>query len=136
MTPPDVDPEGTPSRDPELGRLLEEWTVPALPDTLDRRVLDSYRTQVGRAPLWQRFFTTSLRVPLPVAVALLLILALAFWVPRRKPEPPMETSEPLAGPRTAQVQVHASAIPVSGSLAGFEPVREMNVTVLSSDATQ
>ena len=134
MTPPDVDPEDAPSRDPQLARLLEEWTVPALPDALDRRVLTSYRAQVGRAPLWKRFFTTSLRVPLPVAVAVLLILALAFLAPRRKATPPMETSEPLAGPRTAQAQIEPKSVSPVSSLAGFEPVREMNVTVLSADA--
>jgi hypothetical protein len=133
MTPPDIDPENAPARDPELGRMLEEWTVPALPDSLDRRVLTSYRTQMGRAPLWRRFFTTSLRVPLPVAVALLLMLILAFWA-RREPVPPMETSEPLAGPRTAQVE--AQTVNPGSSLAGFEPVREMNVTVMSADAAQ
>ena len=29
-----------PEPDPELARLLREWTVPALPDSLDARVKD------------------------------------------------------------------------------------------------
>jgi hypothetical protein len=136
MRPPDIDPEDAPVRDPELGRLLEDWTVPALPDALDRRVLASYRTHAGLpVPLWRRFFTTSLRIPLPVAVVVLLALALAFWAPRRRPVSPMESSEPLAGPRTAQAATGVVVTPAS-SLAGFEPVRDMNVTVLSADAAQ
>jgi hypothetical protein len=87
---------------------------------------------VKREPLWRRFFTTSLRVPLPVALAALVLLALAFWLPRGNSTRPLETAEPLAGPRTAHFDRKAVASDVS--LAGFEPVREMNVTVLSSDA--
>jgi hypothetical protein len=132
MRPPDIDPED-PVRDPELRRLLEEWAVPALPESLDRRVMASYRAHAGRpVPLWRRFFTTSLRVPLPVVVALLFILALAFWAPRRKVTP-VESAETLAGARTAQVD---HTVKPTSSLAGFEPVREMNVTVLSADAAQ
>jgi hypothetical protein len=131
MRPPARTPDDDATRDPELARLLEEWTVPALPDTLDRRMLASFRARSPRASLWRRFFTTSLHIPLPVALAALLLLALAFWMPRGKSVPPLESSEPLSGPRTAQFD-HKPPMP--DSLSGFEPVREMNVTVLPSDA--
>lgn len=132
MKPPDEDPEVDMNRDRELSRLLDEWTVPAVPDALDRRVLASFRAHAGRTPLWRRFFTTSLRVPLPVAVAILLFLILAVWAPRPKPAPAIETAAPLAGPRTARFE--GKGVTSRTGLAGFQPVAEMNVTVVSTDA--
>jgi hypothetical protein len=114
-------------RDRELDRLLDDWTVPALPDSLDRRVSASYRTLMRRPPLWRRFFTSSLRVPLPVAVAVLLLLVFALWAPHGKSTPTMQ----VVVPQGATAHFAAAGSSEKGSLAGFEPVAEMNVTVVS-----
>ena len=122
MKPVDPDPEN----DRELGRLLQEWAVPAVPDALDDRMKGLFRAHV-RPPLWRRLFSTSIRVPLPVAVAVLLLLAAAFWIPRR-PAAPVESAESGAATRSARAE--SEPVVTRTSLAGFEPVREMNVTVV------
>jgi hypothetical protein len=127
------DPDDEPTHDPELQRLLEEWTVPAVPDTLDRRVRASFRAQLGRAPLWKRLLTTSVRIPLPVAVAALLLLAFALWRSAAQTAVPVESAESMEPARTAQVETQP--VVTRTSLAGFEPVSEMNVTVVSQSSS-
>lgn len=129
MTSHDPDPE----HDPELARLLQDWAVPALPDSLDERVKTLFRTRAPRVPLWRRFFATSIRVPLPaVLAALLLLLAAAFWRPSAPSPDEVESAESSEPTRSAR---HESRPGLTGSLAGFEPVSEMNVTVLSESGT-
>jgi hypothetical protein len=130
MRPDDQDPE----HDRELGRLLEEWNVPSLPDTLDARVRTLFRERMAPPPLWRRLLGTSIRVPLPVAVAVLLLLVLAVAIPRRSgPAPEVESAETLEPTRAVRAETPEGA--KRSSLAGFEPVREMNVTVLSEGLT-
>jgi uncharacterized membrane protein YdfJ with MMPL/SSD domain len=119
-----------PEPDPELARVLQEWTVPALPDTLDERVQALVR-RAPRRPLWRRLFTTSVRVPLPVALAVLVGLLLAvFWRPRDR-APELESAESAAPARAARLETRPG---LAGGLAGFEPVREMKVTVVPEAA--
>ena len=126
------DPHPDPEPDPELSRLLQDWSVPALPDSLDERVKTLFRARAPRVPLWRRFFSMSIRVPMPAAVALLLVLlALAFWRPTA-PAPGEETAD---SPEPTRAARHETRQGFTGSLAGFEPVREMNVTVLPESGT-
>jgi hypothetical protein len=117
-----------PQADPELARLLQEWSVPAVPDRLDARVKTLFRARSPRVPLWRRLFTVSIRVPLPVAVAVLLLLLAALWRSNHRSAPDVESAESGAGTRAARNEMPPRA---AESLAGFQPVREMNVTVLS-----
>jgi hypothetical protein len=120
-----------PERDPELARVLQEWTVPPLPDTLDERVKALMQRRTPPRPLWRRLFTTSIRVPVPVALAVLVALLLAvFWRPRDR-APELESAESAAPARAAR---HETRPGVTGGLAGFEPVREMKVTVVPETA--
>jgi hypothetical protein len=136
------DPESDLEPDPELARLLREWTVPAVPDSLDRRVTALYRARIARRPLWERLFRAEVRVPLPVAVALLAALLVAVWAPWRDTTP-VESVESGPPARTAGLDPRPSFVPrpsVGGgahgpSLAGFEPVSEMNVTVVPLGGT-
>jgi TonB family protein len=52
-----------PLEDQELRPLLMAWRVPQTPASLDRRVIDSYRQQVSRAPLWQRILNDYIPIP-------------------------------------------------------------------------
>jgi hypothetical protein len=88
----------------------------------------SYRALVRPRPLWRRLATASVRIPLPVALAAMLLLAFAFYETRRQP-PSQESLEAFPGPRTAQLS--SSAVVTRTRLSGFEPVREMNVTLLA-----
>jgi uncharacterized membrane protein YdfJ with MMPL/SSD domain len=119
--------------DPELARLLQEWTAPALPDSLDDRVSALWRRRAARRPLWRRLFATSIRVPLPVALALLAVLLLnVFWHPRER-RPELDSAESAAPPRAAR---HETRPGLAGGLAGFEPVREMKVKVLPESSAR
>jgi hypothetical protein len=131
MTPHDPDPEP----DPELSRLLQDWSVPALPDSLDERVKTLFRSRAPRVPLWRRFFLTSIRVPLPAAVAVfLLLLTAAFWPSSESGRRPREVDVESQAPTLSAH--HQKVEGFSGSLAGFEPVSQMNVTVLAESGTQ
>jgi hypothetical protein len=122
-------------RDESLSRLLAQWTPPSVPETLDARVLASYRRRVAHVPFWRRLLSTSIRVPLPVAVAALVILLVAAAVALRRPsanrpdEP--QLTRAAGGARTASVG--DQPVVTRTSLAGFEPVAEMNVTVVQGD---
>ena len=130
MTTHDPDPEP----DPELARLLQDWSVPALPDSLDQRVKTLFRTRAPRVPLWRRFFATSIRIPLPAALAvLLLLLAAVWWRPSTTVPPEVDSAD---SPEPTQSARYESREGFAGSLAGFEPVREMNVTVLPEGGSQ
>jgi hypothetical protein len=92
-----------PLNDDELDRLLNRWEAPRKPASLKRKIF------VRKAPLWSRLWTMSLRVPLPVAAGIVLMFVLAFHYLRR--------AEPAETP---------GAVPTS--LAGFQPVRQLNPT--------
>jgi hypothetical protein len=124
MKPMGQEPE--PERDAELSRLLEEWAVPAVPDGLDRRLRVSFRQHLHPS-LWRRFFSASVRVPLPVALAALLLLVLVLWSGHR-PQPRPESAESLAPAQAARLE--ARPVVTRTNLAGFRPVKEMNVTLL------
>jgi hypothetical protein len=73
-----------PLNDDELERALREWQAPAAPPTLERRVFER------RGGVWQWLLHGSIRVPVPVGmalVALLLLSLLAVLGPPRAPEP-------------------------------------------------
>jgi hypothetical protein len=118
-------------RDEELERLLGRWSAPAVPDGMDERMLAAYRRQVRTAePWWSRLFTASIRVPVPLAVGLMMLLLVTAALALRPAVPP-----PTAGPTgpTAPVQAarHADAPVVTRTdLAGFRPVDEVTATVL------
>jgi hypothetical protein len=60
--------------DDELIGLLQRWQVPPMPPGLRRAVFPE-----PSQPGWKRIWKTSIRVPVPLAVALLVLLALAGW---------------------------------------------------------
>jgi quercetin dioxygenase-like cupin family protein len=97
--------------DQELNRLLREWTAPDAPPHL-------------RPPRAQRsrlrwLVTGSIRVPVPAALAALLLVAL--WIPGRQflmppaPTPPPATSAPRPSGELARFAL-------TGKLEGFDAV--------------
>jgi hypothetical protein len=120
-------------RDEELRRVLRKWEAPVVPDGMDDRVVAAYRREAGRAePFWMRWFTSSIRVPVPVAlvVALLLIFTAALALRPASPPPTAVAPGPAAPVRAART---ASAQPGS-SLAGFQAVTEITATVVQEGA--
>jgi hypothetical protein len=62
-----------PTNDPELNNLLREWRAPALPESLEHRVL-------RRQGSWWRFLLRgSIRVPVPVVCSVAVLMAVAGW---------------------------------------------------------
>ena len=59
-----------PTDDLKLNELLKEWQVPGAPPSLDARVL------ARREKWWSFLLTGSIRVPVPVGVAIATILLL------------------------------------------------------------
>jgi len=89
--------------DKKLSELLKEWQLPSAPASLDVRVLGP------RKPWWNLLFTGSIRIPVPVALALaatLIVMAVALL--HRPPAPPA----------------------ASVNLADFQPVKDMHVRVI------
>jgi hypothetical protein len=96
----------TPLNDDELTTLLRQWDAPATPPDLHARVF-------RRRAWWHWLLTGSFRVPVPVAAALLLLIAV--WAYRQvPPDPPPAsvTSEPVV------------------SLADFRPVERVEALIV------
>jgi len=117
-------------RDEELHGLLRKWEAPVVPDRLDERVMAAYRRQTGAGePLWRRLLTSSIRVPVPVALAVALFLLVTAALALR-PEPTPPTAGAPEGPGTVRAAQRATPVVTGTSLAGFQPVTEVTVSVV------
>lgn len=93
-----------PTDDPKLSELLKEWRVPGAPPSLDARVL------ARRDRWWSFLLTGSIRVPVPVGMALAaLLLVMGAALVRR---PAVKRPDP------------------SVSLVDFRPVDDPQVRVI------
>jgi hypothetical protein len=125
------------ARDEDLEGLLRRWGAPVVPDGMDERVLAAYRRQVGTAePWWSRLFTATVRVPLPVAVGLLMLLAVTAALALRpvSPPPTAGTSGPSAPVQA--VRVVDPPVVTGTDLSGFQPVGEVTATVVPQKETR
>ena len=59
--------------DSQLREVLQEWQVPATPQSLEKRVLGS------RAPWWRFLINGYIRVPVPVACCVAVLVIFAAW---------------------------------------------------------
>lgn len=94
-----------PADDRELSALLRAWQAPDAPPGLGARL------RVARTPWWRWLLTGTIRIPVPVAIAVVLLVA--GWLYLRTPGLP-------AAPPPAPVV----------SLADFEPVAAVDVRVV------
>jgi hypothetical protein len=118
-------------QDEELDGLLRRWGAPVVPEGMDERMLAAYRRQVRAAePWWSRLFTASVRVPLPVAVGLLMLLVVTAALALR-PVADAPTAG-TSGPSAPVQAVRAVDPPVvtRTDLSGFQPVSEVTATVV------
>jgi len=90
-----------PLNDQELNKILDQWTAPAAP-----RALKFPKNQSG----WRWLLQGSIRIPAPVAVA--LVIAAGVWLYSTR-----ATTKPIAHPK-----------PVS--LVDFQPVKQMQPRVI------
>ena len=68
-----------PFDDQELNSMLQEWKAPAPGAHLRAAIFPE-------APWWQRVLRAEIRIPVPVAVCLVMLLLAAIWVYRPQPE--------------------------------------------------
>ena len=97
--------------DQELNRLLHEWNAPGAPPHL--------RPPRAQPSGWRWLVTGTIRVPVPVALAALLLAAL--WLPARQFfTPPVPTSTPeTSAPRPSG---ELARYALTGRLEGFDAV--------------
>ena len=99
--------------DPKLNELLHEWQVEGVPPSLDARIAKLHRNW------WSTLLTGSIRVPIPVGVAVsAALLVMAGALVRQRTESP-------AAPATVP----------SISLVEFRPVMDLNVRVIPGHET-
>ena len=70
-----------PKNDPELSALLREWKSPEVPASLEARVL------AGRRSWWSVWLRGYIRVPVPVACCLALLMIAEGWWLAKEPGP-------------------------------------------------
>jgi hypothetical protein len=85
-----------PPEDGELNRLLASWQTPEAPGELDQRVLASYRRHFNRGRFWRRWLMGSIRIPVPIAAAALLLLSATSFLAARN-----ATNFPIVTPPAA-----------------------------------
>jgi hypothetical protein len=93
------------STDAEMRALLERWAAPDAPRSLDQRVMEAYRGQVSARGL-RRLFASSIRVPLPIAalVVVLLLASALLFLRSARALPPQATANP-GSPQVKTVEV-------------------------------
>ena len=114
----------------ELSQELAEWRVPPAPGALDTRVFASYRSGEWRhVPWWRAAFTTSVRMPLPVAVALVLLCVVSTVAALRQ-SPGVVPAPPAVHPPAPARETVRETPAVSADLRGFEFEREIKVRII------
>jgi hypothetical protein len=91
------------SADAELTALLRTWDAPAQEAGARARLLADFRASFGRAPLWRRALTAQVRVPLPVAACLGLVLLGSLYALGARATAPAESSAAQAAPAAVRV---------------------------------
>lgn len=145
--------------DAELEQWLAEWQTPEVPTRLDTKVRATYRRAFPQPLWWQRWLTGSLRVPIPIAAAAVIVFCVAGWLaihPVADLAPPLVMSvpqtkfvevpivqeklvtrvvyaKPKAGVEKRPAQP-SSALPpkvntTQADLAGFRPVSEIRLEI-------
>ncbi len=116
-------------RDPTLSEMLRAYCAPPPSDELDERILRAYRRQVVKEPFWRRFFTSSVKVPLPLLVSAVLILVASVVLVLRRAPDSRELRPSYAGSGSPAVAQAERPVVTQTNLAGFQPLDEVSVTV-------
>src|SRR5262245_22056121 len=92
--------------DGELNRLLASWQTPESPVELDQRVIASYRGHFDRKRRRLSWLTGSIRIPVPIAAAALLLLcATSFLAARKATRAPIDNVPPTETTKIVEVRV-------------------------------
>jgi hypothetical protein len=143
-----MEPEMEPLNDKELRQLLRQWKAPDAPPSLRRPVLP------GRMPWWRWLLAGTVRIPVPMAVGVMVLLGIWGYLRNPAPLPPPEskpamntTTIPGAANPSIASPVRNGAVrrpepkpvtrpaviaqPVqSVSFADFQPVRQLELEII------
>ncbi len=141
--------------DRELSHLLGSWQRPESPVGLNQRVFASYRRLFNRRRWWQRLLTDSIRLPIPIATAAVLLLCATSFLAARKATSYSLESAPITVPgklvevrvpviqerivtrvvykETGAQKAKAGPVPISptprSDMANFRPVSKLQIIV-------
>ena len=105
--------------DEQLRALLREWQLPShTPLSLEQRVLGSRGRQSRQSQTWWRFlFSGYIRVPVPVACGLAVLLTMAVWrFAAQAPSPCVAERAAAPASRVARDLPPARALPAARTL--------------------
>jgi len=92
-----------PLDDQELSTMLREWRVPEAPRRMRAKLFPP------RAVWWQRVWQVEIRIPLPVAICVVLLLAFGLW---RSMAPRQLAEVPTVRPQPAEMLTFRELTPV------------------------
>jgi hypothetical protein len=114
--------------DRELDSMLGQWKTPSAPGRLKAAVFGE-----RRAPWWRRLWSASIRVPVPVACALMALLAVVIGASLRVPPRVIVRTERVEVPVVQERIVYRDRAAVA--VAAWRPVRELRPRIIrGSDA--
>jgi hypothetical protein len=118
----------------ELDSLLREWKSPAAPARLRAAVFAEHR------PWWVRLWTVSIRVPLPVACCLGMLIAAGIWRMSRPAPPPaavvvrtQRVEVPVVHDRIVTKYVYRKSPEGGLTFKELRPVSELRPVIIRSD---
>jgi|SRR5581483_4988694 len=77
-----------PLNDQELRAMLREWRTPDAPERMRAELFPP------AAPWWRRVWRAEIRIPVPAAAGLILLLLAGFWLSAdRAPQPPAQSAD-------------------------------------------
>jgi len=107
--------------DEDLTGWLRRWEAPPAPESLGRRVAESYRSRIGRRSVWSRLLDARISVPVPLAALVVgILLGIGIFAGRQL--------APVGPPRGDAER--SPAVAGEGGLANLRPLSEVRVTVL------
>ncbi len=98
--------------DAKLKELLDTWQPPPISRALDERVFASFQAEFARAPWWRRFFTASIRIPVPAFAAACLLAVAGFAVFASKIKIPASQPVSLAPQITTVTKTETVEVPI------------------------
>ena len=121
----------TDQKDEPLSKLLRQWEPPVVPARLDDRVLAAFRREITRPvpSLWRRFLAAEVRIPMPLAATVALLLVLSGLFAMRRPAVGATATAPPPVP-VQSAHVTVPAVVTETSLSGFRPVDDVQITVV------
>lgn len=119
----------------ELDRLLDAWTIPDAPVGLRTAIFSG-----AKLPGWKRWWTGSVRVPIPIACVLLLAISVAVLRVANPPPPRIVVKIERVQVPVVQERVVTKVVtrytdrkePTGFDIHGLKPVAELRPRIIRS----